>query len=125
MGIIPSAMHRALDFVTVAIFALAPTLFGMTGRSAMLTYALAVVHLLLTLATRFPDKPTRGVIPFKVHGLVELVVGVALVALPLVRQWTGGARIFYLAIGAVILVVYALTRYNDAVAEPVAPRAAV
>lgn len=113
MGIIPAGAHRALDFVTVVAFAVAPTLFGMTGRTATLAYALAAVHLLLTLVTHVPGREARPV-PYRVHGLIELVVGAALVALPLLRGWTGGARAFYLGVGAVILLVWLLTPYGDA-----------
>lgn len=116
MGIIPSRVHRVLDFVTVVAFASAPTLFGLVGRTATLAYALAVVHLLLTLATHFPGHG-RYPVPFRAHGVIELLVGLALVAVPFIRDWTHGARIFFPAIGVVILAVWALSRYGES--EPV------
>ena len=122
MGIIPAGAHRALDFVTVVAFAVAPTLFGMTGRTVMLAYALAAVHLILTLATHVPGREPRPV-PYHVHGLIELLVGAALVALPLLRGWTGGARTFYLGVGVVILHVWLLTSYRDVVSAPRPPAA--
>lgn len=123
MGIIPPAVHRLLDFLTVVAFALAPTLFHLIGRTAALAYALALVHLLVTLATHFPGR-ARYPVPFRAHGIVELLVGLALVAVPFVRHWTHGARIFFPAMGVVILLVWALSRYDDPapVAAP-APRA--
>lgn len=113
MGIIPPNVHRLLDFVAVIGFALAPTLFQLHGNTVILAYALAVIHLAMTLATRFPGSAPRP-IPYHVHGLVELVVGVLLIAIPFVRHWTSGARQFYPAIGIVIVVIWALTRYRDA-----------
>lgn len=121
MGIIPAGVHRVLDFVTVVLFAIAPTAFHLTGNTRLLAYGLAAVHLALTLLTHFPGR-ARGPVPFRVHGIVELVVGLALVALPLLRHWTFGARTFYLAVGVTILVVWALTRYGAD--EPVASRTA-
>jgi hypothetical protein len=120
MGLITPAVHRVLDFVTVVAFALAPTLFHLSGRTAALAYGLAVVHLLITLATHFPGRG-RYPVPFRAHGIVELLVGLALVAVPLVRHWTHGARIFYPAMGVAILLVWALSRYGEP--TPVATRA--
>ncbi len=51
MKIISSEAHAALDYLTVAIFALAPSVIGLTGASAIISYLLAVVHLSMTLAT--------------------------------------------------------------------------
>ena len=113
MGIIPPNVHRLLDFVAVVAFVLAPTLFHLHGNTVILAYALAVIHLAMTLATQFPGAPRRP-IPYHVHGYVEFAVGVLLIALPFVRHWTFGARQFFPAIGIVIVVIWALTRYRDA-----------
>lgn len=112
MGIIAPSVHRVLDFVVVLLFALAPTLFHLHGNTMYAAYALAAIHLVLTLMTHFPGR-AGGSVPFNVHGIVELVVGIVLVAAPLVRHWTFGARTFYLGIGVLILVVWTLTRYRD------------
>jgi hypothetical protein len=115
MGIIPASVHRILDYLSVALFALAPTLFRLEGNTRLLAYGLAVVHLVMTLLTRFPDRrPMRGVIPFPVHGLADLGVGLLLIALPLLRHWTHGARTFYLGFGIFSVIVWLLTRYRDA-----------
>ena len=119
MGLISPAVHRVLDLLTFLAFVLAPTLFHLVGRTATLAYALAVVHLLITLATHFPGH-ARYPIPFRAHGIIELLVGVALVVVPSIRHWTHGARVFYPAMGVAILLVWALTRYAGprAVATP-------
>lgn len=103
-------LHRILDFVTVAGFAIAPSLFGLRGLPAALAYVLAAVHLLLTLLTR--SSPAEGgVVPLRVHGLVELLVGIVLVLLPFALGWTGVSRLFYVAAGVVVLGVWALSAY--------------
>jgi hypothetical protein len=125
VGIISPSVHRILDFVVVLLFAAAPTVFQLHGNTMYAAYALAAIHLVLTLLTHFPGR-TGGSVPFHVHGIVELVVGIVLIAAPLVRHWTYGARTFYLAIGVLILVVWALTRYRDtADAARVDPRPVV
>lgn len=108
---INAGLHRILDFVTVAGFALAPTLFGLVGAPATLAYVLAVVHLLLTLATRY-HLQGRGLVPFPFHGIIEFVVTVALLLLPFLVGWTDNARMFYLGTAAVFAVVWTLTDYK-------------
>jgi hypothetical protein len=119
MGLIPPNVHRILDYLAVIVFALAPTLFHLTGNTRLLAYGLAVVHLVVTLATHFPGAAMRP-LPYHVHGIIELIVGLALVCIPFIRHWTFGARQFFPAIGAVIVVIWLLTRYRDVVV-PVVP----
>ena len=109
-------LHRLLDLVTVVAFGVAPSLLGLTGIAAILSYSLAAIHLLLTLLTHFPGDG-KGPIPFLLHGVVEGVVGLALAALPFIAGWTGTSRGFYLGAGLVILVVWGLTSYRDGPAE--------
>jgi hypothetical protein len=118
MRILSARIHGMLDFVVVAVFLLAPLLVGLGGSPAAISYTLAVVHLLLTLMTRFPAGRWK-MVPFFVHGIVELIVGIALLILPSFAGYSPGspARRFYLAIGAVILVVWALTAYQARDAE--------
>ena len=97
------------------MFLLAPFLFGLGGYVAAVAWALAVVHLVMTLLTRFPLGLVK-VVPFPVHGAVELVVGVVLVlAVPrLLRAGPGSpARTFFIGAGVAILVVWVLTRYRE------------
>ena len=104
MALIRPAVHRGLDLLTVIGFAVAPFLLALSGPPAWLAWLLAVVHLVMTLATSFPDWPARFV-SFRLHGLVEVLVGIVLPALPLAAGWTGTARWFYLIAGGVILIV--------------------
>jgi len=113
MRILTARIHGVLDLVTVAVFLLAPLVLGLGGSPAAIAYTLAAVHLLMTLFTRFPMGVWKK-IPFFVHGIVELVVGIALLLLPTFAGYGPGspARRFYIAMGAVILVVWALTAYR-------------
>ncbi len=110
-GIIPPATHRALDFVTVIAFAAAPTVLGLSGLPAIIAYALAFVHLSLTLLTRFSLAGGQP-ITLRIHGLVEMAVGPVLLVVPFVLGWEGIARTFYVAAGAVIVVVWVLSAYG-------------
>ena len=112
MGILPPTVHRLLDYVAVIVFALAPSLIHLAGNTKMLAYALAVIHLVVTLATHFPGSARRP-LPYSVHGIIELVIGLALVCVPFIRHWTFAAGKFYPAMGVLILVIWAVTRYRD------------
>ena len=113
MRILSPRVHGVIDLVIVLVLLLAPTLVGLGGSPAAIAYSLAAIHLLLTLLTRFPMGVWKK-IPFVFHGIVELIVGIALLLLPSYAGYGPGspAKRFYLAMGAVILVVWALTAYR-------------
>lgn len=117
---ISSRAHGMLDYLTVALFALAPTLFGFTGTAATLAYALAAVHLVMTLITAFP-MGVAPVVPFHVHGIVELLVAISLMGIGMFNfGLEQSAGLFYLLVGLVILVVWLLSGYREAPATPTA-----
>lgn len=70
MNTITPRVHGYLDYVTVVVFLLAPTLIGLTGIPAMLAYALAGIHLAMTLGTDFPLGIVK-LIPIPIHGWIE------------------------------------------------------
>jgi uncharacterized membrane protein YhaH (DUF805 family) len=97
--------------VAVVAFLAMPILLGLSGAPAMLSYALAAIHLLVTLSTKFPDTGHR-LLSLRAHGYVELVVGIALIALPWVVGWTDVARNYYMAVGVILLLVWAGSNYG-------------
>src|SRR6202162_5186358 len=119
MRFIDARIHGVLDIVVILVFLLAPAVFGLGASPAAIASALAAVHLVMTLLTRFP-MGIRKVIPFFVHGIVELIVGVVLVVLPTIEGYAPGspARRFYTLIGAAILVIWALTAYRTGDQRP-------
>ena len=115
MKILDSRTHGYLDYLTVLAFAVAPSLLGFTGTPATVSYALAVIHLSMTLLTAYPLGAVK-VIPFPIHGMVELFVGALLVAAPYLLGFAreGAARNFFAASGIVTLVVFLITDYKNA-----------
>ncbi|WP_295628788.1 hypothetical protein [uncultured Nitrosomonas sp.] len=113
MKVISPRMHGYLDFLTVIIFLLAPTLLGLSQLPAMLAYSLAAVHLMVTLASDFPFGVFK-LIPFTIHGWIERLVGPLLIALPFILGFADEetARNFYIAVGLIIIVVGMLTDYQ-------------
>ncbi|MBP6367958.1 MAG: hypothetical protein KBA82_12130 [Nitrosomonas sp.] len=118
MKVISPRTHGYLDFLTVVIFLLAPTLLGLGQLSAILAYSLAVVHLIVTLASDFPFGVVK-LIPFTVHGWIERMVGPLLIAIPFVLNFSTEevARNFYIAMGIIIIVVGMLTNYQAEVKD--------
>lgn len=116
---VSARVHGVLDYATVAAFLNAPMVFGFHGTPAAIAYWLAGIHLLMTGCTDFPVGLFRW-IPFKVHGVIELLAGIFLLAAP----WLFGfaqevaARNFFLGIGIIVLVLIALTDYSQRVARP-------
>jgi hypothetical protein len=111
MKIISSEVHAALDYLTVAIFALAPTVIGLTGTSSIISYVLAVVHLSMTLMTNMPFSLVK-VVPIKLHAFVELLVGLVLVIGGLLLELPTPARTFFVAMGVIIFAVWLLSSYS-------------
>ncbi len=114
MKIINAKVHGILDYLTVVFLFVSPTIFGMDGTLATFTYILGVVHLLLTILTDF-EVGLIKVIPFRVHGNIEIIVAIAL---GIAAYWfytmdnmTG--FYFYLALAIVILLVFFLTDFTS------------
>ena len=116
MKIISSKAHAALDYLTVAIFALTPTVIGFGGTSAMISYVLAVVHLSMTLVTDMPFSVVKFV-PIRLHALVELMVGPVLVIGGLLLELPTPARMFFVAMGVIIFAVWLLSSYSDSTGQ--------
>jgi hypothetical protein len=110
--IISDKVHGALDYLTVAIFALAPAVLGLTGFSALASYSLAAIHFALTLFTNMPLGVVK-IIPMRAHALVEMIVGpVLFVAALAVPNIFGSGRIFFMLMGVVVLAVWLLSNYG-------------
>ena len=113
MKFINAKIHGYLDYVVVLVFLAAPAVFHFSGIPAAISYTLAGVHLALTLLTDFPLGVLK-IVPLKWHGIIELVVGPVLVALPFVLGFGSepAAQYFYMANGILILVVWFFTDYG-------------
>jgi hypothetical protein len=111
--IISDQMHGVLDYVTVVIFALAPSVLGFAGVAAIVSYALAIIHLVMTLATNMPLGVVK-LVPMKLHSIVELIVGpVLLVGGLLAPTLTTTSRTFFVVMGVVIFAVWLLSSYSS------------
>lgn len=62
IGQVPAALHLVLDYVLVVILIASPFLFGFSDESTptVIFIGLGVVHLLVTIGTRFTKPPPGG-----------------------------------------------------------------
>ena len=117
---ISARVHGVLDYALVAVFLNAPMVLGFQHtRASVLAYWLTGIHLLLTGCTDFPFGAFKW-IPFRIHGALELVAGLFVLAAPWVFGFSdlGAARNFFVAVGVIILIVAALTDYTQRVDVP-------
>jgi hypothetical protein len=112
MKVISDTAHGILDYLTVAIFALAPGVLGLSGFAALVSYALAAIHLVMTLLTNMPLGVLK-IIPMRLHALVEMLVGPVLVVAALVLpNILGDKREFFLVMGLAIFAIWLLSSYG-------------
>lgn len=106
-------VHGILDYAFVAIFLNGPMVFGFNGAPASALYWLAGIHLLMTGITAIPYGMFK-VIPFRIHGAIDVAVGLFLIAAPWLLGFsaTADARNFFLVIGILSFIVVALTDYT-------------
>jgi len=105
--------HGIIDYLLVVVFLILPTVGGFSGTPRVLSYSLAFAHLLVTGFTSFPP----GAFPFipaRVHGYVEIVVGLLLLVSPRLLGFAqvSVARNSFVAIGAILIGLYAISNYD-------------
>ncbi|MES3016498.1 MAG: hypothetical protein V4721_01910 [Bacteroidota bacterium] len=77
MSFINSKIHGIIDYLVVIFLLASPSVFDLPEGTALFTYILGGVHLLLTVLTDF-EFGVFKVIPFHIHGWIELVVSLGL-----------------------------------------------
>lgn len=112
MKIISAQTHVVLDYITVIALLAIPDLVSLTPNATVLSYSLAGIHFIMTVMTDFSGGIIK-LIPFKVHGYVELIVGIALVILAFtVFKGDNADEIYFACVGIVILIVFSITDYH-------------
>ncbi|MEL1242956.1 hypothetical protein AAEO56_01670 [Flavobacterium sp. DGU11] len=116
---INSKLHGILDYLVVAFLVASPSIFHLPPQTTVFTYGLAAMHLVLTMLTAY-EPGTLKIIPFRIHGWIELFVVIALGALTFYIDSVEGhaARNFYIGFTGAIFLVWLLTNYKSAPAIP-------
>lgn len=114
MKVLSPAAHGVLDYITVVVFALAPALLELQHPFSTAFYVLAAAYLLIALFTDYPLS-LRRVIPFPVHGGLELVSGLVFIVLPFLLGFADDqpvARNLFIGSGIVFLLVWLVTDWK-------------
>jgi hypothetical protein len=112
MKILSDKLHGILDYLTVGAFLVAPTLFGLEGHAALLSYALSAIHFTMTALTNMELGIVR-IIPMKLHSIIEMLVGPTLVLVGLLGgQILGADSLIFTAAGLAIIAVWFLSEYK-------------
>lgn len=110
------AMHGLLDYLLVIILIIGPRVAGFAASTiqAKFCWVIAVLLLILSILTRYP-LGAKKLIGFVSHGVVEIVIGIALVILPWTRDFARGvlSRNFFVCVGLLILVIWAFTDFRN------------
>jgi uncharacterized membrane protein YoaK (UPF0700 family) len=115
---IGAVSHGILDYALAIILAVGPAVAGFTGRQARWAYIFAAILFVLALLTqvRFVRLP--------VHAAVELLLAILLILMPWIGNFSRGvnSRNFYVTIGLLMIVLWALTDFRGRRGAPVAGR---
>jgi hypothetical protein len=112
MKFISPKIHGMIDYFVVALLLVSPFFFGFTGILAIFTYALAIVHLLLTILTDYPLGIFK-VIPAAIHAAIELLVGIILIVLAYTFfNDNANGKLFYVIFGTIVLLTWLVTDYK-------------
>lgn len=116
MNKLPPFAHGMIDYILMLYFLAAPSLFTLTPTVATISYLLSAIHLMLTIFTDYP-LGIRKSIPFRAHGVVELIVAILLIVLPVLmgESVTFYDSLFFILTGASIVVIWLTSRYKKAI----------
>ena len=106
----PQNMHGIIGYIFVFFTGFADYFFQINGGLCRITCALAAVRLFITLVTDFKPAAVK-IISFRIHGLIEIAVASALLALRFCKNGKKSAFYFYAAFTCVILLVFIFTDF--------------
>ena len=115
---ISSRVHGILDYFTVLFLLFSPSLFDMQTTGSVFTYVLAIVHLILTVLTDFPAGAIK-IIPLKLHGLIEIMVSIALIFVAVWFRSSGDnvSFYYYLIFAIILFIVWTASEYKSPLRE--------
>lgn len=113
MKVLNSKLHGIIDYIVVVFLWLSPTLFAFPSLTAGATYAIGGVHFLLTIFTAFKFGIFK-IVPLKIHGLIELIVSIALVPLAFYLGSVDGSasKLFYLLFALAVFATWLISDYD-------------
>jgi hypothetical protein len=113
-----SRIHGAVDYGVVMFLLISPIYFKLPEVTSKVTYALGIIHLLLTLSTKF-ELGLFKIIPFRIHGIIELIVSIALIGAAFFLGKLEGdlSKYFYLSFSIAVFITWLITDYNSSLQD--------
>ncbi|ADV67230.1 hypothetical protein [Deinococcus maricopensis] len=113
MNVLSPRQHGLVDYAACAAMLAAPTLLNLNGAARTASYAFAGSYLLVSALTDYPVA-LRRVLPFPMHGKIELASAPALLAVPalLGALKDNRARAYFVGLTGMVLGTYALTDWD-------------
>jgi len=110
---IGAVSHGIIDYVLSVLLLFGPEIAHFAGRQAIWCRLIGALLLIVALLTRYPLGIGK-MIGFVSHGVVEVVLGIALLILPWTRGFSAGvlSRNFFVSMALLILVVWLLTDFR-------------
>lgn len=113
-GPLPLFFHAAVELPVALVFFLAPFVLGFddnTAKTLSIVVAVAVVILFGTTAWR--PAPLK-IVPVVGHAVIDLLVGAVLIVAPFLLSFDedSTATVFFIVMGATLVVVTAGTRFD-------------
>lgn len=112
MKVIHPLVHSILDYTLVLLLLASPSIFEFSLGISLLTIVLGGVHLTITLLTDTKGGYLR-IIPFPLHGLIELIVSIVLFLFALLFPFQLPIEAkFYLYLASAVFAIWLLTDYT-------------
>ena len=115
MSVITPQAHGLYDVYIICMLFLSPILWGMTGEPRWILWSLCLIHFLVVFFSNFGYGIVK-LLPMKVHGYLELLVGLSLPFMPYVFNFANrpNERHFFNGAAFLLLVFWFLTDYRYA-----------
>lgn len=115
MKFLSPKIHGFLDYAVILVLFIAPSILSFPKEAATVSYILGAAYVILALTTAYPLGLAK-LIPFTVHGTIELILSPFLVAMPWLARFSGdaSARYFFIVAGVALFFVWLTTDYKAA-----------
>ncbi|QJX46238.1 hypothetical protein HMJ29_04495 [Hymenobacter taeanensis] len=113
MKIMSPAAHGVVDIAFITTLTMAPIMFDLVPAVDIACFVMAGGYLLVTLLTDFKLGLIK-VIPFPVHGWLDLLTGLALLVAPFLFDFKAGSaeRNLFWVLGVVSVVTWFITDWK-------------
>jgi hypothetical protein len=110
-------LHAYLDYPVALGLIVMPFVFGLGAENTLALWLSVITGVAAFILTVFTDHHLGlvRVLPYKLHLMVDFLVGIAFMLAPSILGFSGLDATYYWLLGATVLIVVALDNTQDAV----------